>query len=295
MLRVRSVILLFAAASAAFGQAPAPSAPPAAPRRIVSIAPNSDEILCALGACDLVVACSKFTVYPPELKDRPRVGGLYDPNLERIAALRPDLVVLRGDNDKVAQLCRDLNVRLYRDRTDRLADIETTIRELGAIVERREQAEKLAADFRTKLDAVRARVAGRPRPRVLVIISRQPTEFSNLLTAGAGNFLSEMIDIAGGENVFGHVQMMYPKVSPESILTSRPDVILELLPEAGALADAQRKAMIAQWAGVGAMPAVQSGRIHFLTEDNALTPSPRFVEIVDHVSRLLHPEPARAP
>jgi iron complex transport system substrate-binding protein len=285
---------LVAAPPAAFGATPpAPDNP--LPRRIVTIAPNADEILCAIGACDRIVGCSKFTVYPPALQDRPRVGGLYDPSIERIAALKPDLVILRGNNPAVVQLCERLKVDVYEDRTDRIADIVTTVKELGERVGLAEEAKRVADEFEARIEAVRQRVAGKPRPRVFLVISRNAGETTNLLTAGADNFLTEAIEIAGGQNVFGRVEMMYPKVSAESIITARPDVIIELLPESDPLTPEQEKALAAQWAAVGDLPAVRHGRIHVITDDNALIPSPRYTAIIQRMAELLHPEPPREP
>lgn len=285
--------------AAATAERPAPGVGRAAeaarpiPTRIVTIAPNADEILCALGACDRIVGCSKFTVYPPELAERPRVGGLYDPALERITALKPDLVILRGQNPAVAQLCERLGVPVYEDRTDRLADIRVTVSELGERLGVTESARRLAESFEGRLAAIRQHVEGRPRPRVLLTISRASGETANLLTAGAGNFLTEAVEIAGGQNVFGRVEMMYPKVSAESIIAARPEVIIELLPESPPLTPEQERQRAAQWAAAGELPAVRNGRIYVVTDDNALIPSPRYVEIIARLADLLHPEPPR--
>ena len=103
-----------------------------------------------------------------------------------------------------------------------------------------------------------------------------------------------MIEIAGGTNVFGHLDMNYPQVSPEGMLAQQPEVIIELMPDLK-LTAALKEQMIMQWKQLGSMPAVISNRIHVLTEENSLIPSPRFVEIIDKVSRLLHPESDVAP
>lgn len=260
------------------------------PQRIITIAPNSAEIICALGACDAIVGVSKFCVYPLKLKDRPQVGGLFDPDLEKIVALRPDLVVLRGRNEPVEQLCRDRGIAIYKDKTERLADIETCVAQLGARVHRTEEAEAVVRQFHARIDAIRKRTADRPRPRVLLTISRQPDRLANLLTAGKGSFLDEMLDIAGGENVFGDLDMAYPQVSIEAIITHRAEVIIELMPEIE-LTPVLKAQMLEQWHRFGTIPAVTNGRVYFIVDDNCLIPSLRYVEIINKVSRMLHPEP----
>jgi len=259
------------------------------PHRIVAIAPNSAEVICTLGACDRIVGVSKFCVYPPELLDRPRVGGLSDPDLERIAALRPDLLVMRGKNDALERLCEELRVPIYRDETDTLPGIENCLREMGERLGLIDRATVITKDLHERIDMIRSRNAGKPKPRVLLTVSRQPDRLANVLTTGKGTFLDQMIEIAGGVNVFGHLDMHYPQVSPEGMLAQQPEVIIELMPDLK-LTDALKEQMSEQWNQLGSMPAVMKNRIYVITDENGLIPSPRYVEIIDKVSRLLHSE-----
>lgn len=259
------------------------------PRRIIAMAPNSAEVVCALGACDAIIGVSKFCVYPPQLKERPLIGGLYDPDLEKIIALRPDLLITRGRNEALERVCEQMKVPIYHDETDTLAGIEKCVRELGGMLGRTETAEKLVGDFRSRLDAVRVRTRGKAKPRVVLTVSRQPDRLANILTTGRGTFLDEMIDIAGGVNVFGDIDMIYPEVSAEAIIAKQPQVIIELIPEVK-LTDELESRMREQWRQIGAIPAVADNRVYFLADDNGLIPSPRYAEFIEKVSRLLHPE-----
>ncbi len=260
-----------------------------APTRIIALAPNSAETICAIGACDRIVGVGKFCLHPPQLLDRPRVGGLSDPDLERITALHPDLIVMRGGSPSLERLCEDLKVPVYRDETDTLPGIEQCCRNLGKLLGLEDNADRVARDFQSRLNAVRARVAGKPRPRVFLTVSRDPQRLSNVLTAGKGTFLDQMLEAAGGINVFGHLDMSYPQVSPEGIVAQRPEVIIELMPEAK-LTPAMNEQLRNQWRQLGSIPTVGNHRLYVLTDDNCLIPSPRFADIVEKVSRLLHPE-----
>jgi len=277
---------------ASAGGAPPPGSDARIPERVVTIAPNAAEIICSLGACERIVGVSKFCVYPPELHDRPRVGGLFDPDLEKIIALRPDLVVVRGRSDAVAHACRDAGIRLYVDPTETLADIERCIRDLGELLGERDRAQGEAERFRVRLEALRERAAKRVRPRVLVTVSRRPGELADVLTTGKGTFLDEVVDHAGGSNVFHDLDMAWPQVSAEAIVAHRPEVIIELVPELE-LTDGLRRQMLAEWAALGRIPAVTDQRIHFLTDDHVLIPSPRIVEVIEQISAMLHPERRR--
>ncbi len=264
------------------------ASPDAAPARIVTIGPSTADLICRLGACDRIVGVDRFCVHP-RLGDRLRVGGLVDPNLERIAALTPDLIVLRGHNESIESLARARGITLYHDRTDSFADLETTVRDLGRLLHRTDEAERLIVRFRERLERIRRRVAGRPRPRVVVTLARRPDRLADLLVAAPGTFLHETIEIAGGRNVFEQLDVRYPQVSPESILARQPEVILELMPEAGNDPQLLRRVR-KQWRSLGSMPAVATGRIYVLTDARALIPSLEYPEIVERIARLLHPE-----
>ncbi|MCZ6664651.1 MAG: helical backbone metal receptor, partial [Gammaproteobacteria bacterium] len=153
----------------------------AAPQRVITIAPNAAEIICALGACDRIIAVSKFCVYPPELKGREKIGGLFDPDLEKIVALRPDLFVLRGHNEAIVKLCSERGIELYHDRTDTLGDVERTIAELGVLFGKENEATKLVATMSQQINTIRRRGADQTKPRVLLVYARQPDRLANLL------------------------------------------------------------------------------------------------------------------
>jgi len=275
----------FGPATVAVGQTDAD----ASPQRIVSVGPNATEVICALGACDRIVGVSKFCTFPPEVNERPRVGGLFDPDLERIVALQPDVVVLRGHSESLEALCADRNIRLFFDETETLRDVERSIAALGQLLGREEVAERLRKTFALRVGEIREGVANRPRPRVLVTISRQPGRVAEVMTAARGSFLSDMIELCGGTNLFAELDIPYPQVSAEAILARRPEVILELMPEAES-SPVLRQAVLDDWARLGPMPAVGAGRVHVICDDHVLIPSPRYVEILERVSRLLHTE-----
>lgn len=263
--------------------------PKATAQRIVVIAPNSAETICELGACDRIVGVSKFCVFPPQLLDKPRIGGLYDPDLERIVALRPDLMVLRGRSETLMTLAAQRGIAVYIDETDSLAGVVQTARDLGILMHLESAAERVVAHFEQRLRAIAERTQGRARPRVLVTISRSTDRLADILTAGKSSFLSEMIHLAGGTNIFGDMDVAYPQVSVETIIARRPDIIIELQPELQ-LTPEIRGRMSDQWfAPGGPFPAVQP-RLFILNDQRALIPSPGYAEFIQVVSLHLHPE-----
>ncbi|MBI1827215.1 MAG: ABC transporter substrate-binding protein [Planctomycetes bacterium] len=261
----------------------------ATPKRIITLAPNTAEIVCELGACDRIIGVSRYCIYPSEIRSRPRIGGFSDPDIERIIALQPDLLVLRGRIESLERLADEQHIALYHDETDTLAGIEKCVHEVGDLLGCSKQAATVNSAFRQRLDEIRKRVKDLGRTRVLLTVSREPGRIANLLTTGRGTFLDEAIEVAGGINVFGHLDMLYPQVSPEAIIAAQPEVIIELMPDT-MLSPSIERELKTQWSHMDSLPAVVNDRIYFLNDENCLIPSPRYTAIIDKISRLLHPE-----
>ena len=281
----------FAALMSACAPAPAPQATTSqpTPQRIVTIAPNAAEIVAALGAEDRLVGVSEFCIYPPSLAALPRVGGLFNPDLESILRLNPDLLIIRGSAPEVERLCQDAGIRLYHDPTEGLEDIFTAIAELGEILDRETAAGALALEMRGRIAVITRAVKDKPRPRVFFSIARDPTSLARVSSAGADTFVDSLITLAGGENIFHDLEIAYPEVSLEDILTAQPDVIIEAMPEKEATSALKRQ-VIQQWRALGVMPAVRNGRVYILTDPNLLIPSPRVVDSIARLAGVLHPE-----
>ncbi|MCB9855148.1 MAG: ABC transporter substrate-binding protein [Phycisphaerales bacterium] len=262
------------------------------PKRIVTLAPNAAETIAAIGLADRIVGVSDFCVYPEELTTRPRVGGIMDPDLERIVTLDPDLVVLRGQMPTVESLCAKRGIAVFHDKTDSLDDIFSGLIAIGERLGARDAAIAAADRIRSELDVLHARVVKLDRPRVLMIVNRDVDGIRNVVTFGRGAFVNDVIRLAGGVNVFGESSVSYPQVSAEEILAAKPDVIIEAV-EARRMSDALRATMLSQWKALPSIPAVRDDRIYFLTEDYLLIPSPRVVDSVRLLSGVIHPEADR--
>ncbi len=260
---------------------------PAPPKRIIALAPNAVEILWSLGVEDRLVAVSEYTTYPPQARSLPRIGGVRDPDLEAILALQPDLIILRGRQDRLESLCQRRGIGTYHDPTEQLPDLYRTITRLGETCDRREQAARLIQQIRADLAKVKTSVAGRPPTRVLLCM-RDPARLANITTVARGSYLHDLIEIAGGVNVFGELDVPYPRVSIEEIVARQPDVILEAMP--GWTPTDDPTSLIEQWQELDTIPAVRNRRIHVLTEDYVLIPSPRVTLLAQALVRLLHPD-----
>ncbi len=259
------------------------------PQRIVSFAPNITETVFALGCGDRLVGVTDFCDFPAETAAIRKVGGHINPDLEAVAVLRPDLIIIQGLHEKVAQFAELHQIPLVRVNMDTLATIDDGIRIIGEELGCVEKADALRTQVRQELDEVKRRVANLSRPRVLIITSRQSHDMNNLYTLGGGSFVSELVANAGGENIFHDAPQAYMEASKESVVMRAPEVILEF--HAGEKLSAEdQERYRSDWQAFSTLPAVQSNRIYLIMESHALRPGPRVGEVARILARCLHPE-----
>jgi iron complex transport system substrate-binding protein len=260
----------------------------AQPSRIISLIPAVSQMLFALGAGPQVVAVSSFDEYPPEVLKLPRVGALLNPDLERILSLRPDLVVVYESQADLRRQLERATIPMFVYKHASLADVAVTIRQLGARIGRGQDADALVRRIDDKLEDIRRRVAGRPRPRTLLVFGRDALTLRGIYASGGMGFLHDMLTAAGADNVLSDLKQQSVQATTELILARRPDVILEL--RSGELAAEQQRQEIAVWQGLSSVPAVRSGRIAIVTDPRTVIPGPRVAEGTELFARVLHPE-----
>ncbi len=254
------------------------------PQRIIATAPNNVEIICELGAEKRLVGIGQYTTFPPQVLELPRVGGIRDPDLEKILALKPDLVVLRGRNIHLEQLCDRNSIPLYFDKTDSLPSLFVTIKELGEVLDLESKATQLSQSMNKELERIRKSVPKSNRPTVLLTI-RNPDKLSGITTVAQGSFLNSVIEIAGGNNVFSDLEIAYPQVSLEDIIARQPDIIIEAMPGEENTPEFKDK-LTKQWKDLGLIKAATSNQVHVLTEDYLLIPSPRVVLLANKLHHI---------
>jgi iron complex transport system substrate-binding protein len=250
-----------------------------AAHRVVTLGPNATEILFALGEGDKLVGISRYDDYPREVARLPRVGGLLDPSFEAIVALRPDAVIgARGPvNRAVLARLEALGVRVLFPPVESLAQVRAAIGQFAALVGAAARAPPLVAEIDRRVQRVRAAVAGRTAPLVLVVLGQRP-----ISVAGPGSFLDELVGIAGGRNVV-RAGPRWPTLALEAVLALAPDVVLDVtaMDGHGALREA--------WAAFRAVPAVRNERVVPLTDAMVSRPGPRVGEAAAAIARALHP------
>ncbi|MBY0497511.1 MAG: helical backbone metal receptor [Cyanobacteria bacterium] len=260
----------------------------APPRRIISLVPNVTEILFAIGAGPQVVAVSNYDVEPPEVRSLPTVGALVDPDTEKIISLRPDLVITYGSQTELQAQLKRVSIPFFDYRHGGLDHIMVTMRALGERTGHVDQADKAARTLQAGIDAVKTRVAGKPRPRTLLVFGREPGSLRNIYASAGRGFLHDMLIAAGGEDVLNDIEKESAQVSTEMILARKPDVILELN-AANRLNDADLKAVVDPWMTLSSVPAVRNKRVIVLNGPGLTVPGPRVVDGIEKMAKALHP------
>jgi iron complex transport system substrate-binding protein len=258
------------------------------PRRVISLIPATTEMIFAMGAGSRLVAVGSFDKFPPEASRLPKVGALLNPDTERILAMRPDLVIVYNTQTELKRSLERASIAYFSYEHRAMPDIMTTIRALGLRIGFAGQADTLASTMERGLARVRTTVADKGRPRAMLVFERDTSSLQNIYASGGYGFIADLLDIAGGDNVFGDVKQQAVQASTEMILARRPEVIIEFrYGDSAKNLDLVRD--VQAWSALGSVPAVKAKRIHVLVGDQFVVPGPRIVDAARELGRALHP------
>lgn len=250
--------------------------------RVISLVPAQTGIIKRLAGAGVLAARTVWDT-DPDLASLPHTENALAPSVEWLAALHPDLVIAWPDRDArdlIARLAA-LGIPVYASATQSLADIDSAIARLGVLLGQEARADSLRAGIRAGLDAVRARVAGAPRPAVLYAVAVDPP-----LAAGNGTWIGELLALAGGRNSFADLRTLWPQVSLEEIVRRQPEVIIRPVEDPGTdvLAELRRRP------GWRELPAVRAGRVHAVDANLLNRPGAEVGEAALVLARAIHPD-----
>jgi len=255
------------------------------PQRIVSFGPSITEILFALGLEEKVVGVSDYCDYPEAAQLKPKVGGAFNPSLEKIVELEPDLV-LTVKQEQLNRELENLGVTFMvldpKDIDGILGDIEL----VGEITGTEKRAKKLIKDMQDSISQVLAQVEDVPKIRVFFIIDA--TDPTLPWTAGTGSFIDALIAMAGGENIAAKAQGAWVQFSLEQIVSSDPEVII-IQTMIGGIPTISKEELEEHpvW---GEMTAVRQGKVFIIDGDIVSRPVPRIVQGLEEMAKIIHPE-----
>jgi iron complex transport system substrate-binding protein len=249
------------------------------PHRVVCLLPSITDTVFALGSGDDVVAVSDYTTHPPEALKKPSIGGLVKPSIETILSFHPDLVLgmsIPGATETAAQL-QNVGVPVYLVDPHGLSGILRSVGSVGEALNRMPQAAALNASLSKRIEAVRARSAGKPAPRVLV-----PVWYDPIITIGKNAFISQIVETAGAKSVTDDLLPDWPEVSMETVVTRAPEALV--LIRGGKLSIE----MLQKRPGWSSLPAIQSGKVYYV-DTGIQEPSPVAIDALEELAREFHP------
>lgn len=256
---------------------------PADPQRLISLAPGITEMIFALERQDILLGTTQFSNYPAAARHIPRIGSYIQPDLERIAALRPDLVLATRDGNprQVIERLAGLGIPVFAIDPRNLAEIKTSLLALGEALNARERAQSLAAEMEQRLYRLQQQMAtAAHRPLVFFQIDAAP-----MVSIGEQTFLHELIELAGGRNAAAGGPP-YPRYGWEEILRLQPEVVI-ITSMAGGQSPEE---LLAAWQRWPRIRAVQNGRVHVVDADLFDRPTHRLLDGLEILARLFQPE-----
>jgi iron complex transport system substrate-binding protein len=259
--------------------------PKSDPQRVISLAPNLTEIMFALGEGARLKGVTRYDDFPQEVVSLPKVGGFLDPSVEAILALKPDLVICvpnSGAKKRLEALAR-MGVAVLVIPGFELDDIFIAINILGKIFNKKNEADALIATMQKRFTRVKNWVAGKKRPKVLLVYGQRP-----VVAAGTGSFGNTLLALAGGQNVLGKTKIKYPTIPMEEIIRLQPEVIIDAS-SSGHGAEMTLEEIKTHWNRWDILPAVKSGRVHLANSALWFRPGPRIVDGLDKLVEILHP------
>jgi cobalamin transport system substrate-binding protein len=254
---------------------------PARVNRVISLAPNLTEIVFAVGAGDRLVGRTSYCDFPPEAKAIAEVGDTLHPSLERLIALKPQVVLVSTASqlEVFTQQLQNQNIAVFVTDPHDLEGVFRSIQQIGEIMGQKDQAQLLVQKLRERTNAVEQAVKDKQPVRVFYQLSAEP-----LYTAGQDAFVTDLMRRAGAISVTADVPGAWPKYSSESALAARPEAII--LPTGGSMGTGNSNVAEA----LRESPAVVQGRVYKINDDHLVRPGPRAIDGLEEIARVLHPD-----
>jgi len=248
-------------------------------QRIISLSPHVTEIIYALGQQKKLIAVSDFCNYPPQANAKEHIGGLLNPNLEKLLGLKATLFIGTPASYDLATKLEAQHIRTVLLPNDRLNDLFRSIDSIGVLLNCKKEAIRLSQTIHDSLNQYASLSRQlKSKPLAVLVIGRDPGSVRKITISGGSTFLSEIWGLIGGQNIFSSLAMKYSQISKEALLDKNPDLIIEFKFKEEWNADRQRQ-NLNEWEALNRLKAVQQKNLFVLTGDYTLIPGPRIYKL----------------
>lgn len=254
------------------------------PQRIISLSPSNTEVAFALGLGERIVGVTEYCNYPPEALEKDIVGGFSTPSIEKVIELEPDLILASTIHEEEVPRLEELGIPVLVVEASSLNELYASMSLVAEITGVISAGEEVIASMQQRIQAVQDVVSvidDEDKIRVYYEVYSDP-----LMSAGSGAFITDIITLAGGINIFGDVDENYPQISAEVVAERQPDIIL--FPDYHGTADFVLEGM-ADRPGWESVPAVLEFRVYAMSDDTFARPGPRAVEAIEEAARIFYP------
>ena len=255
------------------------------PQRLVSHVPGITEILFALGLEERVVGVSDFCNYPEAARLKNQVGGFFNPSMEKIIELDPDLVLTNGSVEYVMTQLDSLGITYIILGPKDIDGILKNIELLGKVTGTEGRAKEVIKDMQDRMSQVVTKVEGAPRVKAFYTFAT--TDLNNPWTGGPGSLVDSLINMAGGKNIAAKTVAPWVQISTEEVVSSDPEVLIVDAKMGSAVTQIAELKRHAIWSGI---TAVEQGRVYPIDGDLVNRSGPRIIQGLEKIARFLHPE-----
>jgi iron complex transport system substrate-binding protein len=256
------------------------------PQRVISLSPHFTEIIYDIGAQDQLVGVTSFCKFPPDAQKKEKIGGFYDYSIEKIVALKPDLVLLLPIHTRAIKDLKKLHVPFLIQNNSRIQDVLDTYDVLGKRLGRVQQAASAKKRLQDRINDARTKAKTRRPVPILFVVGHDTDSLQRMYGAGPRSFIGEIIALAGGENILKSTIIPFPLISKEQLLKKDPDVIVDSVPSTSGKNSMVKKAR-KSWAQLPSLRAVQRHNVYFVAHDDGyLIPGPTMLGLVEYLSKI---------
>jgi len=255
------------------------------PQRIISLAPNITEILFALDLDERVVGVTRYCDFPEEAINKEKIGGMIDPNIEKIKSLNPDLVVaFRGNSLRILKRLREINVPVFvLEMGTNIESVFQIIEKIGAVTSKKDTSERLIKSLKERYVNITTVLQDvHYKPKVFISLHGK-----GLWTCGKESFLNDLISKAKGINIAGEIKRRWILYNREELIHANPEIIIILSKSQKEYNQTRR--WIKKESYLESTRSVANDKIYFLDQNITTRPGPRIIDALECLARILHP------
>jgi len=253
--------------------------------RIISLAPHITEIIYALEAQDQLIAVSDFCNYPPDAQNKEKIGGLLNPNIEKMVSLKPTHLFGMPSHEKLNQQLESLGYKIIMMSNERVSDVLACIKKIGQEIEREESARILIQNISQSLSSLKANKNDQVRIPAVLLIGRTKGSLQNMTVAGKETYINEIWELAGGNNIYDDLPTRYGSINLESLLVRNPAAIIEFDMQVNR--SIKKVDLGSEWQLLKNNAAVKNEQVYVIGGNHTMIPGPRMTLLAEDFKNII--------